>query len=153
MLCSWSGWPVSRLARPRTQHDSHHDTKVQPEAATAVIELLVMGGKTPETRWAVNERQDNKLENCCIWLIYFNCTMMHELTNLKFKPGNLQHKCQKLNNDIHFCCSKTEVNKALLSFVKTFVTQFAVWALFCTREVNPSLQTAGFMEGYRGRFL
>jgi hypothetical protein len=27
----------------------HHDTKVKPEAATAVIELLMMGGKTPET--------------------------------------------------------------------------------------------------------
>jgi hypothetical protein len=37
-----------RLARPRTQHDCHHDTKVKPEAATAVIELLMMGGKTPE---------------------------------------------------------------------------------------------------------
>jgi hypothetical protein len=30
-------------ARPRTQHDCHH------EAATAVIELPMMGGKTPET--------------------------------------------------------------------------------------------------------
>jgi hypothetical protein len=38
-------WP----ARPQTQHDCHHDTKVKPEAATAVIELLIMGGKTPET--------------------------------------------------------------------------------------------------------
>jgi hypothetical protein len=38
-----------RPARPRTQHDCHHDTKVKPEAATAVIELLMMGGKTPET--------------------------------------------------------------------------------------------------------
>jgi len=55
------------------------------EAATAVIELLMMGGKTPETCWAVNKRQDNKLKNCCIRLvIYLNCTMMHELTNLKF---------------------------------------------------------------------
>ena len=44
-LCSWSGRP----ARPRTQHDYHHDTKAKPEAATAVIELLIMGGKTPET--------------------------------------------------------------------------------------------------------
>jgi hypothetical protein len=35
-------------ARPRTQHDCHHDTKVKPEAATAVIELLIMGGKTPK---------------------------------------------------------------------------------------------------------
>jgi hypothetical protein len=32
-----------------TQHDCHHDTKVKPESATAVIELLMMGGKTPET--------------------------------------------------------------------------------------------------------
>jgi hypothetical protein len=35
--------------RPRVQHDCHHDTKVKPEACTAVIELLMMGGKTPET--------------------------------------------------------------------------------------------------------
>jgi hypothetical protein len=41
--------PVGRLARTRTQHDYHHDTKVILEAATAVIELLMMGGKTPET--------------------------------------------------------------------------------------------------------
>jgi hypothetical protein len=45
VLCSWSG----RLARPRIQHESHHDTKVKPEAATAVIELLMMGGERPET--------------------------------------------------------------------------------------------------------
>jgi hypothetical protein len=32
-----------------TQHDCHHDTKVKLEAATAVIELLIMGGKTTET--------------------------------------------------------------------------------------------------------
>jgi hypothetical protein len=29
--------------------DCHHNMKVKPEAATAVIELLMMGGKTPET--------------------------------------------------------------------------------------------------------
>jgi hypothetical protein len=45
VLCSWSGRP----AQPRTQHDCHHDTKVKPEAATAVIELPMMGGKTPGT--------------------------------------------------------------------------------------------------------
>jgi hypothetical protein len=38
VLCSWSA-----------QHDCHHDTKVKPEAATAVTELLKMGGKTPAT--------------------------------------------------------------------------------------------------------
>jgi hypothetical protein len=38
-----------RPAQPRTQHDYHHDAKVKPEAATAVFELLMMGGKTRET--------------------------------------------------------------------------------------------------------
>jgi hypothetical protein len=77
---------ASLPAPQRTQHNCHHDTKVKPEAATAVIELLMMGGKTPETCWALNKRQDNKLENCCIWLvIYLNCTMMHGLTNFKLK--------------------------------------------------------------------
>jgi uncharacterized protein len=37
--------PAGRPARQRTQHDYHHDTKVKAEAATAVIELLMMGGK------------------------------------------------------------------------------------------------------------
>jgi len=65
VLCLWSG---------RTQHDCHHDTKVKPEAATAVIELLMMGGKTTETCWAVNKRQDNKLKIVaslwwCSWTI------------------------------------------------------------------------------------
>jgi len=45
VLCSWSG----RSARPRTQHDHHHDTKVKPETATAVVEVLTMGRRTPET--------------------------------------------------------------------------------------------------------
>jgi hypothetical protein len=44
VLCSWSGRP----ARPQTQHEYHHDTNVKPEAATAVIELLMMGGKRPK---------------------------------------------------------------------------------------------------------
>jgi hypothetical protein len=40
---------AGRPARPRTQHDYHHDTKVKPDADTAVIELLMMDAKTPET--------------------------------------------------------------------------------------------------------
>jgi hypothetical protein len=31
-----------------TQHGYHHDAKVKPEAATAVIKLLMMGGKSPK---------------------------------------------------------------------------------------------------------
>jgi hypothetical protein len=37
--------PAGRRARPWTQPDCPHDTKVKLEAATAVIELLIMGGK------------------------------------------------------------------------------------------------------------
>ena len=40
-----AGWPDHEQ-----QHDYHHDTKVKPEAATAVNELLMMSWKTPETR-------------------------------------------------------------------------------------------------------
>jgi hypothetical protein len=36
--------------------------KVKPKAATAGIELLMMGVKTPETCWAANKHQDNKLK-------------------------------------------------------------------------------------------
>jgi hypothetical protein len=50
MFRAYSG-PSSgaQSARTRTQHDCHHDKKVKAEAATAVIELLMMGGKTPKT--------------------------------------------------------------------------------------------------------
>jgi hypothetical protein len=73
--------PAGQPSQPWIQHDYHHDTKVKPEAAAAVIELLIMGGKTPETCWAVYGRQDNKLKNCCIRLvIYLNCTLIHGLT-------------------------------------------------------------------------
>jgi hypothetical protein len=92
VLCSWSGRPAGRPDHEQ-QHDCHHDTKVKPEAATAVVELLMMGGRTPETCWAVNKCQDNKLENCCVWLvIYLNCTMMHGLTNLKLCNNTLISK-------------------------------------------------------------
>jgi hypothetical protein len=57
----------------------------KPEATTAVIELLMMGGNTPKTCWAVNKRQGNKRKNCWMRLvIYLNWTMMHGLTNHKF---------------------------------------------------------------------
>jgi hypothetical protein len=51
------GWP-----KHDQKHCCHHAPKVKPEAATAVVELLMMGVRTPETCWAVNKLQDNKLE-------------------------------------------------------------------------------------------
>jgi hypothetical protein len=45
--CSGSLWFYLRIVV--TGVLCHHDTKVKPEAATAVTELLMMGGTTPET--------------------------------------------------------------------------------------------------------
>jgi hypothetical protein len=48
----WAGRP-----KHNQQHCYHHALKVKPEAATAVVELLMMSVRTPETCWAVNKRQ------------------------------------------------------------------------------------------------
>jgi hypothetical protein len=61
------------LERGRPEHDQqhcyHHALTVKPEAATAVVELLMMGVRTPKTCSAVHKRQVIKLRNCCIWLV------------------------------------------------------------------------------------
>jgi len=61
----------SRCKRPDhdQQHCYHHAPKVKPEAATAVVELLMMDVRTPETCWAVHKRQVIKLRNCCIYFV------------------------------------------------------------------------------------
>jgi len=51
------------------QHCCHHTSMVKPEAATAVVELLMMGMRMPKTWWAVFKRQIINLRNCCIWLV------------------------------------------------------------------------------------
>jgi len=108
--CSWSG-------RPRTQHDCHHDTKVKPEAATAVTELLMMGGKTQETCWAVNKRQDNELEHCCMWLVmyliwinFFFFYASHR-KQTKVAPTEIQFKERRIYSCfvIHFQMSRYSV--------------------------------------------
>jgi hypothetical protein len=48
VLLSWSGRPAGRSDHDQ-QHCYHHVPKVKPEAATAVVELLLMGVRTPET--------------------------------------------------------------------------------------------------------
>jgi hypothetical protein len=41
-----------------------------PEAATAVVEPLMMAVRTPKTCWAVNKCQVINWRDCCIWLVY-----------------------------------------------------------------------------------
>jgi len=81
-------------ARPRTQHDCHHNTKVKPEVATAVIELLMIGGKTPETCCTVNKRQDNKLEN----LLHLVGDLFELYDDARtYKTQNFVHDCIKIS--------------------------------------------------------
>jgi len=116
VLCSWSNRP----ARPRTQHCYHHDTKVKPGAATAVAELLMMGGETPETCWAVNKRQDNKLENYCIWLMIY----------LKYKRSVewlKDNNCSRVNSH-PFCLSTiTAVRQNYLLLTESKSTPLSLW--------------------------
>jgi hypothetical protein len=73
-----------QLARPRPTALLSPRSEGKPEAATAVVELLMMGVRMPETCWAVNKRQVKYWRNCCIWLvIYLNCMMMHGPADFK----------------------------------------------------------------------
>ena len=47
-VASYLGDKRAVFGLTRTQHVYHYDTKVKPEAAIAVIELLMMGGRTLE---------------------------------------------------------------------------------------------------------
>ena len=62
---SWSGRP----ARPRPTARLSPSSDGKPEAATAVVELLMMGMRIPETCWTVFKRQIINLRNFCFWLV------------------------------------------------------------------------------------
>jgi hypothetical protein len=61
--------PVINRPNHDQQHCYHHDPTVKPETATAIVELLMMGVRTPEKCSAVHKRQVINLRNCCIWLV------------------------------------------------------------------------------------
>jgi hypothetical protein len=85
---------VGPAGRPNNdqQNCCHHAPTVKPEAATAVVDLLMMGLRMPETCSAVFKQVIN-VKNCCIWLddsvksmmmhglAYLNCIRMLGLIN------------------------------------------------------------------------
>jgi hypothetical protein len=80
----------SAVSRGRSDHDQQHcyhqAPTVKPEAATAVVELLMMGMRMPEICRAGFKRQEINLKDCCIWLVdLFEYMMKHGLTNPKLK--------------------------------------------------------------------
>ena len=75
-----------RAGRPEhdQQHCCHYVPTVNPEAATAVDKLLMMGMRMPETCWPVYKWQAINLRDWYIWLVdLFEYMMMHGLTNPK----------------------------------------------------------------------
>jgi len=89
------------------QHCYHHIPTGKPEAATAVIELLMTGMRMPETCWAVFKGQVINLRSCCILLVdSVESMMMHGLANPKIISvcrtvwKNALQTCRKKKADI-----------------------------------------------------
>jgi hypothetical protein len=115
----------------------------------------MMGVMMPETCWAGNKRQDNKLKNCCIRLmIYLNCAMMHGLTNFKFYIYILAHpvckmwiihepKKVKLWNKRHFAEKNGECTACLKYYLLKKYIKWNIWRVV----VRPSyIQDARFLK-------
>jgi hypothetical protein len=123
-LLSWRLFTAQHISGALPPIIRSSTTAVAACSFTAVIELLIMAGKTSEICWAVNKRQDNKLKNCCIWLvIYLNFTMMYGLTILKFKINGVEfpvsnHSCLQMNC-VRYpqCFSKYNKHKAIILYV------------------------------------
>jgi hypothetical protein len=54
------------------RHCYHHAPTLKPEAATAVVELLMVGVRTPETCWAVHKRQVINLGFVVPWIFKYS---------------------------------------------------------------------------------
>jgi len=59
-----AGWPNRDW-----QRRCHRASAVGPEAAAAVVGLLVVGVGTPEACWTVHGHRVMDLRGCCIWLV------------------------------------------------------------------------------------
>jgi hypothetical protein len=89
----------------------------------------MMGGRTPETCWVVNKRQDNKLENCCVWLVgYLNC----------FFYISEMNKC---------LMAECNINRTIAFVLKIALEIFQLWiSKFLTSDC--SIRSEGFMHRY-----
>jgi hypothetical protein len=93
----------SAVGGDRAEHDQQHcyhqASTVKPEAATPVVELLMMGVRTPKTCWAVFKQQVVNLRNWCIWLVdSVESMMMHRPANPKFIDQHICHCTLLLTN-------------------------------------------------------
>jgi hypothetical protein len=138
-LLSWSLFTAQYVSGVLPPIIRSSMTTVKLQAATAVVELLMMGGRTPETCWAVNKCQDNKFENCCIWLvIYLNLTINFILIFL----GNLSVSLWRLYEHCILRCSAMWSGKVPSNFtianshmVELFTLSAEQCCIFCFVDV------------------
>jgi hypothetical protein len=78
---------------------------VNPEAATAVVELLMMGVRTPQTCWAVFKRRVISLRNCCIWLVDSFEWLLFFLDIFDTRCIYYQNSSKFLSRNGWYCCS------------------------------------------------
>ena len=73
--CRYDGWAIAAAGNQKRM--------LKPEAAITVFELLMMGGVSPETCWAIKKHWNNKcyykVASCwfCLWDLYYNA-WIHE---------------------------------------------------------------------------
>jgi len=74
------------------------------------------GRETPETCWAVNKRQNNKLESCCIWLVIWIVRWCTDLQILNLVNFGLNDRKRPHSSHNH--------NYSILLVLITFSSQF-----------------------------
>jgi hypothetical protein len=93
-----------RAGRPDNdqQHCYHHAPTVKLEAATAVVELVMMGMRTLETCWVVHKRQVINLRNCCIQLVdlfELSSQAVHDILPYLNAPWNTSYVLSSTKQD------------------------------------------------------
>jgi hypothetical protein len=97
--CNCSLWfyirfrlPAAAMAQPSSHRSSRQPkTYVKPEAAITVFELLMMGGVSPETCWAIEKHWNIKFYNTVVscwfflWMLYYNARIHeHQVSKLSY---------------------------------------------------------------------
>jgi hypothetical protein len=120
---------VGRCRTGRLDHDQrhcyHHAPKLRPEAATAVVELLMMSRRTSETCWAWNKLE--KLLHLVGWMVWIGYFII--ITRLFCRPRKTRvphfKKTTFLSvtnfaNVASFCESLTQSTETIISSVTHF---------------------------------
>jgi hypothetical protein len=109
-------------------------TYVKPEAAITVFELLLMGGLSPETCWAIKKQQNNKLyytvASCWFFLrvLYYDARIHERQVTVLSSLLNISTTFQSNNN--HFLTTIIPHLEQLFKLSERQVTCSALTSIF-----------------------